>query len=69
MLAVVLTGMGSDGADGAVAIKNVGGRVIVQDEQTSVAFSMPRSVVEAEAADKIVALEDIASAIVKFLET
>ena len=68
VLAVVLTGMGSDGADGAVAIRSVGGRVIVQDEQTSVAYSMPRSVVEAEAADKVAPLEDIASLIVKFLE-
>src|SRR5205823_8197367 len=40
--AVVLTGMGRDGARGAQEIERVGGHVIVQDEPTSVVYGMPR---------------------------
>ncbi|MHB8621025.1 MAG: protein-glutamate methylesterase/protein-glutamine glutaminase [Chloroflexota bacterium] len=64
-IAVVLTGMGNDGAEGAHRIKRAGGRVIVQDEATSVVYGMPRSVVEAGAADIIVPLGKIADEIVK----
>lgn len=46
-LAVVMTGMGSDGANGALAVKSVGGRVVVQDEQSSVIFGMAKAVVDA----------------------
>ena len=67
-LAVILTGMGSDGARGALAIKKTGGKVIVQDEETSVVFGMPRAVIEAGAADSILPLEEIPKAIVEFLE-
>lgn len=67
-MAVVLTGMGSDGAAGARAIKLAGGEVLVQDEQSSLAFSMPRSVMEAGADPEILPLEEIAERIVKFLE-
>lgn len=68
VLAIVLTGMGEDGANGAVAIRNCGGRVIVQDETTAVASGMPKSVVKAGAADKVVPLEKIPEEIVRFLE-
>jgi two-component system chemotaxis response regulator CheB len=67
-LAVVLTGMGSDGARGALAIKKTGGKVIVQNEKTSIVFGMPRAVIEAGAADSILPLEEIPRAIVEFLE-
>jgi len=68
VLAVVLTGMGSDGSEGASAVKTAGGKVFVQDEQSSVAFSMPRSVIETGAADKVLPLELIARKIIDFLE-
>jgi two-component system, chemotaxis family, protein-glutamate methylesterase/glutaminase len=45
VLAVVLTGMGEDGRDGCERVVATGGRVIVQDEATSVVWGMPRSVV------------------------
>ncbi len=67
-LAIVLTGMGSDGAAGARAVKHAGGKVLVQDEQSSLAFSMPRSVMEAGADPEILPLEEIAEHIVTFLE-
>ncbi|OGS55216.1 MAG: hypothetical protein A3K60_04710 [Euryarchaeota archaeon RBG_19FT_COMBO_56_21] len=68
VLAIVLTGMGEDGTSGALAVKNCGGRVIVQDEATAVAPGMPKSVLDAGAADKVVPLEKIPEEIVKFLE-
>jgi len=67
-LGVVLTGMGVDGAAGAHAIKLAGGQVLVQDEQSSLAYSMPRAVIRADAGTKVLPLESIAEHIVKFLE-
>ena len=55
-LAVVLTGMGKDGRDGALAIKREGGFVFAQDEPSSVVYGMPREVVQAGAADKVVSI-------------
>jgi len=43
-LALILTGMGSDGANGAAAIAAAGGSVIAQDEETSVVWGMRRAV-------------------------
>lgn len=45
-LAVVLTGMGQDGAGGAEEIKRAGGHVIVESNETAIVFGMPRSVIE-----------------------
>ena len=67
-LAIVLTGMGSDGARGARAIRMAGGRVIAQDEQTSLIYGMPKAVVDMGAADKVVPLDQIPAEIVRFLE-
>jgi two-component system, chemotaxis family, protein-glutamate methylesterase/glutaminase len=68
VLAVVLTGMGHDGAKGAVAIQQAGGRVIAQDEPSSVVWGMPGAVVKAGAAHRTVALEAIAKTIIEQLE-
>jgi two-component system chemotaxis response regulator CheB len=64
-LAVVLTGMGSDGTRGAQTIREAGGEVIVQDEATSVIWGMPGSVVAAGQADRICPLRFIASEVVR----
>lgn len=63
VLAVVLTGMGYDGARGAQAIREAGGEIFVQDESSSVVWGMPGAVVAAGAADKICPLSAIASEI------
>lgn len=63
VIAVVLTGMADDGTEGCRAVKAEGGRVLVESEETSVVFGMPRSVIEAKLADRILPLHQIASAI------
>ena len=62
-LAVVLTGMGSDGTQGAAWIKAQGGRVFTEAEETCVVYGMPRSVAEAGLSDRSVALDRMAEAI------
>ncbi|MHB1297455.1 MAG: chemotaxis-specific protein-glutamate methyltransferase CheB [Gemmatimonadaceae bacterium] len=59
-LAVVLTGMGDDGRRGCEFIRRAGGRVMVQDEATSVVWGMPGAVARAGLADWVVPLPEIA---------
>lgn len=68
-LAVVLTGMGSDGARGAAQIREAGGEIFVQDEATSVVWGMPGAVVSLGAADKICALPEISKEVVRRIGT
>lgn len=62
-VAAILTGMGVDGADGAVAVRARGGLVIAEDEATCVVWGMPRAVTERGAANRVVRLERVAAAI------
>lgn len=64
-LAVVMTGMGTDGMRGASAIREAGGAVLAQDQATSVVWGMPGSVVNASLADRVCALGDLASEILR----
>lgn len=59
-LAVMLTGMGSDGLKGTRALKDKGATCIAQDQATSVVWGMPGAVVEAGLADRVLALDQIA---------
>jgi two-component system, chemotaxis family, protein-glutamate methylesterase/glutaminase len=63
----ILTGMGSDGAAGADAVRKAGGTVLAEDESTCVVYGMPRAVVERGGADRVVPLDGMASAIVDAL--
>jgi two-component system chemotaxis response regulator CheB len=65
VLAVVMTGMGQDGLRGCEAIKEAGGRVIVQDEASSVVWGMPGYVAKAGLADKVLPLPHLAAEIVR----
>jgi two-component system chemotaxis response regulator CheB len=59
LLAIVLTGMGDDGRKGACQVKQAGGRVIAESEETAVIYGMPKQVVNAGAADRILPLQEI----------
>ncbi|MCP4959066.1 MAG: chemotaxis response regulator protein-glutamate methylesterase [Actinomycetia bacterium] len=59
LLGVMLTGMGSDGAQGAVELAKLGCPFIAQDQETSVVWGMPGAVVEAGAASEVLPLQSI----------
>ena len=67
-LGIVLTGMGDDGSDGVISIKNNGGRTIAESEETSVIFGMPKEAIATGSVDKVVALDEISNEIVKWIE-
>lgn len=58
-LGVLLTGMGSDGAEGCLEILRRGGATIVEDRSTAVIFGMPRAAIEMQAASQVVPLPGI----------
>jgi two-component system chemotaxis response regulator CheB len=66
-VAVVLTGMGRDGADGTRAIRAANGRAVLQDRATSTIFGMPNAALQIAGADRVAALGEIAPAIVAML--
>jgi two-component system chemotaxis response regulator CheB len=61
LTAVVLTGMGHDGVAGLRMVRQRGGDVIAQDEATSVVYGMPKAAVDADLADEVLPLPDIAA--------
>jgi len=68
ILAVVLTGMGKDGALGSRLVYEAGGRVLAQDEATSIVYGMPRSVVEMGCVDHQVSIHSMAREILKNID-
>jgi len=62
-LALVLTGMGADGREGARLLKQAGATVWVQDEQSCVIYGMPAAVVDAGLADRVLSLSEIGPAL------
>ena len=62
-VAVILTGMGQDGAAGAAVVRQAGGYVLAEDESTCVVWGMPRAVVERGLAHRVAPLDGIAEAI------
>ncbi len=68
VIAVVLTGMGRDGALGALEVRAHGGRVIAESERTALIYGMPKAVVDVGAADSVRDLGDVAAEIVRQCE-
>jgi two-component system, chemotaxis family, protein-glutamate methylesterase/glutaminase len=66
VLAIIMTGMGDDGARGMKALHDAGGRTIAQNEETCVVFGMPKEAIKLQAVDDIMPLENIARAILQF---
>jgi len=64
-LAVLLTGMGSDGAEGMAALRKAGAATIAQDEATCVVFGMPREAIRLGAAQHILPLPEIAQSLIR----
>jgi two-component system chemotaxis response regulator CheB len=60
---VLLTGMGSDGAQGLLRLRRAGAHTIAQDEASCVVFGMPREAIALGAAERVVALHSIPDAI------
>ncbi|MDK1285662.1 protein-glutamate methylesterase/protein-glutamine glutaminase [Pseudoalteromonas umbrosa] len=67
VLAIVLTGMGADGRDGARMLKQVGATIWAQDEKTCVVYGMPQAVAAAGLSSESLALQDVALRINKEL--
>ncbi|ABV86709.1 protein-glutamate methylesterase/protein-glutamine glutaminase [Shewanella pealeana] len=65
VLAVVLTGMGADGREGARMLKSIGATIWAQDEASCVVYGMPQAVAAAGIATKSIALEHMAESILK----
>jgi two-component system chemotaxis response regulator CheB len=67
-IAVVLTGMGRDGAEGTRVIRAAGGRALIQDRESATIFGMPQAALQCAGADRVVALTNIGSAIAEFVD-
>lgn len=66
-IGAMLTGMGQDGAEGMLAMKNAGARSIAQDEASSVVFGMPKVAYEKGGAERLVPLEKVAASLLGLL--
>jgi two-component system chemotaxis response regulator CheB len=65
-IGVIMTGMGGDGAQGVLEMKNNGAKTIAQDEASCVVFGMPKVAIELGGVDKVVPLDRIAQTILHF---
>src|SRR6478736_7851924 len=63
---IIMTGMGRDGADGLLNMKEAGARTIAQDEKSSVVFGMPKEAIKIGAADQVMSLQEMPKRVVAF---
>jgi two-component system, chemotaxis family, protein-glutamate methylesterase/glutaminase len=64
-LGIIMTGMGDDGARGLKEMRDAGSATIAQDEKSCVVFGMPKEAIRLGGAERVLALEELASAIVR----
>lgn len=69
LLGVLLTGMGKDGAIGCLTIKQNGGYILAQDEESSVVYGMARHAVEKNAVNEVLAIDEIIKIIKEIVRT
>ena len=67
-IGVIMTGMGDDGADGLMKMKECGAMTIAQDEASCVVFGMPKEAIRRGAVDHVVHLDRIPEAILAYLQ-
>jgi two-component system chemotaxis response regulator CheB len=67
-LAVVLTGMGNDGASGAKAVKAAGGEVWAESEESAVVFGMPQAAIANGAVERVLPLGELCQELAKRLK-
>ncbi|MFA6449466.1 MAG: chemotaxis response regulator protein-glutamate methylesterase [bacterium] len=67
-LGIVLTGMGVDGKEGVIEIKNSGGSVFAEHESTCVVYGMPRAAIETGCVDRVLVLHKIADELIQHVE-
>jgi two-component system, chemotaxis family, protein-glutamate methylesterase/glutaminase len=63
----ILTGMGNDGAQGLLAMRNAGAHTVAQDEASCIVFGMPKEAIKVGAAEKIVHLDDVAKTMIEMV--
>jgi two-component system chemotaxis response regulator CheB len=66
VLAIILTGMGDDGARGMKLLHDKGARTIAQNEDTCVVFGMPKEAIKLNAVDEVIPIGQVARAITAF---
>lgn len=66
-IGVILSGMGRDGADGIISVKNSGGITIAQDEESSIIYGMPKAAAETGCIDYVLPLSDIADKLIALI--
>lgn len=64
---VILTGMGSDGADGMLAVKQAGGHTVAQNQESCVVFGMPGAAIAKEAVEHVVHGDDVSAVLLKLV--
>lgn len=67
-IGVLLTGMGSDGANGLLELFNAGCETFCQDEASCIVFGMPKVAIEKGAAKRVLSLDDMGQAIMQTVE-
>ncbi|KPK00567.1 MAG: chemotaxis protein [Desulfobacterales bacterium SG8_35] len=66
-IGIMLSGMGSDGANGMLAMRNSGARTIAQDEATSIVFGMPKEAYERGGVERLMPLQKIAAEVIRLI--
>jgi two-component system chemotaxis response regulator CheB len=67
-IAVLLTGMGDDGAEGMAALRARGARTLVQDQESCVVFGMPAAAIERRAVEYVLPLQQIPTALIELAQ-
>lgn len=62
---VIMTGMGRDGAEGMLQMKNAGAHTIAQDESSCIVFGMPKEAIKLNAVDEVVHMDEISASIME----